>query len=72
MYDKTERIVFDPTGGGSYEEGGVQNGGHKWFPSYENVKEILDRTLFSNINFLCYHTEDGQLIKNILIFLWAM
>lgn len=66
MYDKAGNIVFDPTGGGVFNENGVQNGGHVWFPTYENVKSILNKTLFEKIDFLCYHTSEEDLVrKNI-------
>lgn len=63
MRDKNGNILFDATGGGEYGEGGVMNGGHVWFPNYINMKEILGKTKFSKVDFLCYHTEDEKLVK---------
>ncbi len=59
-------ILFDPSGGGIYGENGVSKGGHVWFPNINKVKELLEKTKFKNVEYLCYHTEDGQLVrKNI-------
>ena len=66
MYDEAGNIVFDPTGGGSFNENGVQNGGHVWFPTYENVKHILNRTSFEKIDFLCYHTEEEKPVRKTI------
>ncbi len=68
MKDKEGNILFDPTGGGTYGENGVSNGGHIWFPDYKKVKELLEKTKFSNVDFLCYHTESGQLIRKEIDF----
>lgn len=68
MFDKDGNIVFDPSGGGVFNENGVQNGGHLWFPNYEIVKEILEQTLFKNIKFLCYHTPEERLVKENIDF----
>lgn len=42
---------------------GIGDGGHVWFPTYELVKELLEKTRFEKIDFLCYHTAKGELIK---------
>lgn len=63
MRDGDGNIVFDPTGGGSFGAGGVANAGHMWFPTYAVVRDLLERTKFEKIDFLCYHTENGELIK---------
>lgn len=63
MRDKDGNIVFDPTGGGSFGINGVENAGHVWFPNYLIVRDLLESTKFGKIDFLCYHTEKGELIK---------
>lgn len=68
MIDINGNIIFDPTGGGILSKNGIENGGHIWFPNYINVKEILEQTLFRDIDFLCYHTEEGKLVKKHIDF----
>lgn len=68
MMGSDGNILFDPTGGGIYGENGVSKGGHIWFPNYKNVKELLERTKFINYEFLCYHTEDGRVVKKEIDF----
>ena len=68
MHDKNGNIVFDPTGGGSYGMNGVVNGGHVWFPNYDNVRELLENTMFQNVDFLCYHTKDEKLVMKDIDF----
>ncbi len=63
MRDKDGNIVFDPTGGGNFGMNGVENAGHVWFPNYLIVRDLLESTKFDKIDFLCYHTEKGELIK---------
>ena len=63
MQDKDGNIIFDPTGGGVLSEDGIKQGGHVWFPTYKKMKEILSKTHFKNIEFLCYHTEEGVLVR---------
>jgi SAM-dependent methyltransferase len=61
MLDDNGDILYDPTGGGTYGENGVENGGHVWFPNYDNVKELLKQTKFNKNEFMCYRTVDGEL-----------
>lgn len=68
MKDKNGEIIFDPTGGGTYEAGSVINGGHVWFPNYKNVEALLRTTKFSKYNFLCYYTENEELIRKEIDF----
>lgn len=68
MMDAEGNILYDPTGGGTYGNGGVQNGGHLWFPDYYRVKDILSKSLFQKYDFLCYYTDDGKLIKKEINF----
>lgn len=62
MRDEYDNIIFDPLGGGDYSCNGVVKGGHVWFPKYDIVKDLLEKTKFTDIRFLCYHTDDKQLI----------
>lgn len=55
-------IVFDPGGGGRFENGAVVGGGHVWFPLYETVKALFDRSSFGTrgiVRFLHYIDADG-------------
>ena len=69
---KTENneIIFDPNGGGGYDykNSKVINGGHVWFPKYESVKSLLDKTNFEkkNINFLHYYDENNNPVTKII------
>ncbi len=68
MRNKKGEIIFDPTGGGVYGEGGVLNGGHVWFPNHKNVEELLLNTKFNKYSFLCYHTQNEELVKKEIDF----
>ena len=48
-------IYFDPNGGGEYKDGKVINGGHVWFPKIDSVKNLLEKSLFTKINYLQYY-----------------
>ena len=64
--DEEGKFQFDPGGGGKFVDGKVVGGGHVWFPTYEIVKGILEKTDFKNINFLHYYNELGEgITKNI-------
>lgn len=54
MFSDDGIILFDPTGGGQFEDGRVQNGGHVWFPTINNVRIVLNKTKYKNIEYLCY------------------
>lgn len=58
-----DRIVFDPGGGGIYQDGSVQGGGHVWFPTYEIMKRLLENSSFQQYEFLHYYNEDGLPIR---------
>ena len=69
LYERSQKnengeIVFDSFGGGEFADGKVINGGHVWFPTYINVKELLEKTDFKNITFLHYYDEMGKGITN--------
>lgn len=68
MKDAKGNILFDPTGGGAYGENGVLNGGHTWFPNYISVRNLLEKTKFTNWKLLCYHTENSELVRKEIDF----
>lgn len=60
--DDQGNLLFDPGGGGRYDPVSRRPvGGHLWFPKFENVSAIFDRTKFAKekTNFLHYYPEDG-------------
>lgn len=57
-------LIFDPFGGGTFDNGKVTNGGHLWFPTYSKVKKLLEKTDFKIYRFLHYHDEHGNGITN--------
>ena len=59
--------IFDPGGGGAFRDGKVVDGGHVWFPVYETVKALLDRSSFARggaVRFLHYTTATGESVLN--------
>lgn len=62
-------IMFDPGGGGRFNKktNKVEKGGHLWFPTYEIVKKILDKTHFekSKINFLHYYHNNKSITNDV-------
>lgn len=68
LKDSNNNIIFDK-GGGSYDSKNkkVIGGGHVWFPTYKNVKELLNSTKFKkkNINFLHYTDNKLNVLKKI-------
>lgn len=60
------RIIFDPVGGGKYENGIVTGGGHLWFPTYESVTALAAASPFSKWEVLEGYDPDGTpIIKPI-------
>lgn len=59
---KTEsgELIFDPLGGGAYENGRVVRGGHVWFPTFESVKAIVEATQFRDVRFYHYYDSAEQ------------
>ena len=57
-------FVFDPGGGGYFENGLVKGGGHVWFPTYEKVKSLLDISNFEKIIFYHYYDENDVPVTN--------
>ena len=67
LKDENGQILFDPAGGGRYENGKVVDGGHLWFPKIELVKKLLEKSLFfkqGKINYLHYYDQKGHSITH--------
>ncbi len=62
--DAEGNVQFDPDGGGRFVDGKIVDGGHVWFPRYESVKRLLDRSRFKRTAFLHYYDENGAGITN--------
>ena len=66
--DENNNIIFDKGGGGNYDKINkkVINGGHVWFPNFDSVNRLLQKTNFLNdkINFLHYYDIDKNPIVN--------
>lgn len=75
---RTGELVFDPGGGGELVVNSETNifsvvsGGHVWFPTYENVKDIIEKTRFGSegkYEFLHCHYSGATELKEIDYFL---
>jgi len=66
MCDSNGRFLFDAMGGGTYGADGIQENGSIYFATYEDFKEILEKTNFSRIKWLCYYTKDEVLHKEYI------
>ena len=64
LYNVTGEIAFDPIGGGAFRDGRVVDGGHVWFPTYEKVKRLIERSKFDDFKFYHYYDENGQSVTN--------
>lgn len=68
LKDDYNNIIFDSGGGGNYDSINkkVINGGHLWFPTYKNVKSVLNSTKFKNknIKYLHYYDENNNPVTN--------
>ena len=58
--DESGNIIFDPDGGGKYQDGKVIDGGHVWFPTYEKVLALIEKSDFSKYEFYHYYDENGD------------
>ena len=66
LKDKDGNIIFDPDGGGYYENGVVCGGGHLWFPTYESTLALIKKTNFLKYEFYHYYDTDGTpVVKKI-------
>ena len=52
-------IVFDPGGGGWYRDGTLGGGAHLWFPTYEQVVALAEKSNFTKWEFYHYYDENG-------------
>lgn len=60
LYDYKGDIVFDPNGGGT-----IQEPGHLWFPTYQNLKAVIEKTdffLHGEVNFMHYYVDKKKYI----------
>ncbi len=64
LYDVSGEIAFDPVGEGAFRDGRVVDGGHVWFPTYEKVKRLIERSKFDDFKFYHYYDENGQSVTN--------
>lgn len=64
--DQLGNIIFDPLGGGRLDGDKVVEGGHLWFPLFENVSSLFECTGFVGgggaVNFLQYNAPDGRAV----------
>ena len=58
--DESGNIIFDPDGGGKYQDGKVIDGGHVWFPTYEKVLALIEKSDCSKYEFYHYYDENGK------------
>ena len=70
LKDNNGNIYHDPGGGGYYNylSNKVEGGGHVWFPLYENVYKIFEKSDFNmeKVNFLHYYdASNNSVIKTI-------
>lgn len=64
LYNVAGEIAFDPIGGGAFRDGQVVDGGHVWFPTYEKVKRLIERSKFDDFKFYHYYDENGKSVTN--------
>jgi len=62
--DENGKILFDPGGGGRFEDGKVVGGGHLWFPVYEDIKNLFDNSPFGSVQYLHYTEKNGHSVLN--------
>ena len=64
--DDEGEIVFDPAGGGRFENGRVVGGGHVWFPVWETVDELIQQSPFARVHWLHhYRPDDSGVVEEI-------
>lgn len=57
--DTDGKIIFDPGGGGIYKNGKVLKGGHVWFPTYEKIEALIEKSNFGRYEFYHYYDKNG-------------
>lgn len=60
MCDKAGNILFDANSGGKFKDNQLIEG-HLWFPTYDKVKECIDKTLFKKVDFIRYRNRDESI-----------
>ena len=64
--DENGKLIFDPGGGGSWDQVNkkVVGGGHVWFPTYEVVYDLFEKSNFemNRIDWLHYYETDYKFI----------
>lgn len=67
LYERSNKdvngtIIFDAGGGGVYDEVNkkVTQGGHVWFPTYELVKQLVDKSSFKHYVFYHYYDKNNK------------
>jgi len=70
LKDASGNIFHDPGGGGNYDflNNKVINGGHVWFPSYNSVYYIFEKSNFNieKVNFLHYYDSNNNPITKTI------
>jgi SAM-dependent methyltransferase len=59
------RMLFDPGGGGRFEDGKVVGGGHVWFPTIELVRGLFEASPFRDVRYLHYNSPAGAELQAI-------
>ncbi len=65
LCDSEGRPVFDPGGGGRFENNKVIDGGHLWFPLLEDVLALFARSMFGlgkNVTVLHGYIDDDKVL----------
>ncbi len=69
LVDERGAFTFEPGGGGRLIVGRVAEGGHVWFPTFENVQELFENSCFAsdgNVGYLHCTAADGSFVlRNI-------
>lgn len=63
MTNKDGTILFDAGGGGSYGECGYEKGAQVYYPTFDSFSDILNKSMFKNIDWLCYRSKSGMLFR---------
>ena len=70
LKDNNNEIFFDSGGGGYYDylNNKVEGGGHLWFPLYENIYKIFEKSDFNmeKVNFLHYYDESNNSVMKTI------
>lgn len=67
IYDYEGNIVFDPHGGGTFEKQG-----HVWFPTFDNIKNLIKQTKFQNagkVEYLHYWIDKNNFVVDQIDYL---